>query len=80
MSADLGTPIPGSGWPPTYIPPEHISRVEGCDCGGGNRLHFIGCSIFQLPREIYEANEAAADQRLREYAQMLSRHHFGGRP
>jgi hypothetical protein len=24
------------------------------------------------------ANEAAADQRLREYSQMLTRHYFGG--
>jgi len=78
VSTDLGTPVPGSGWPPTHIPPEHVGRVEGCDCGGGNMLHVVGCSIWRLPREQAMANEAAADQRLREYSQMLTRHYFGG--
>jgi hypothetical protein len=80
MSADLGTVVPGSGWPPTHIPPEHVSRVEGCDCSGGNMLHVLECSIWRLPREQALANVAAADQRLRDYSQMLTQHYFGPRP
>jgi len=80
MSADLGTVVPGSGWPPTHIPPEHVSRVEGCDCSGGGEMHTLGCAIWRLPRAAALANITAADRRLREYSQMLTQHYFGPRP
>lgn len=53
--------------------PEHVTRVEGCTCDGGDKWHRSECAIFMMPPQRNEAAVAAARLRAREHTAELNR-------
>lgn len=52
--------------------PEHVTRVEGCDCGG-LQWHATTCTLWKVDHDQRMAAVGDAERRLKEHTAELNR-------